>query len=167
MEKEAKEILFNELYQLDKEDSTEEDRSNASVILGQSRLSLPPKSVSARLPGNTVLHSSRREQSLLRTVSAPLPRLSTSSPRQANVVERSSFFSAVSSRLPQKVIVDTPIVAKKNADMTQKKASKTTRKRKRGQSLELKPESQQIFNSLGFCWSRLREGCCSFVTNTF
>lgn len=34
--------------------------------------------------------------------------------------------------------------------MPQKKASKTTRKRKRGQSLELKPESQQIFNSLGF-----------------
>ena len=153
MEKEAKETLFNELYQLDEEDSTEEDRSNASVILQQSRLSLPPKSVSARSPGNIVLRSSRREQSLLRTVSAPLPRLSTSSPRQANVVERSSFSSAVSSSLSQKVIIDTPIIAKKNADMTQKKASKTTRKRKRGQSLELKPESQQIFNSLGFCRS--------------
>ena len=166
MEKEAKEILFNELYQLD-EDSTEEDRSNASVILRQSTLSLPPKRVSARSPGNIILHSSRREQSLLRTVSAPLPRLSTSSPRQANVVERSSFSSAVSSKLSQKAVIDTPIIAKKNADMTQKKASKTTRKRKRGQSLELKPESQQVFNSLGFCLSHLREGCCSFVTDTF
>ena len=167
MEKEAKETLFNELYQLDKDDSTEEDRSNASVILQQSRLSLPPKNVSTTSPRNIILHSLRREQSLLRSVSAPLPRLSTSSPRPANVVERSSFSSAVSSRLSQKAIIDTPIIAKKNADMTQKKASKTTRKRKRGQSLELKPESQQIFHSLGFCRSRLREGCCSFVTNTF
>lgn len=166
MEKEAKETLFNELYQLDKEDSCEEDRSNASVILRQSRLSPLPKNVSARSPRNIVLHSSRPEQSLLRTVSAPLPRLSTSSPRQANVVERSSFSSAVSSRLSPKAIIDTPIIAKKIADMTQKKASKTTRKRKRGQSLELKPESQQIFNSLGFCRSHLCEGCCSIITNT-
>ena len=167
MEKEAKETLFNELYQLDKEDSSEEDRSNASVILRQSRLSVVPKDVSARSPRNLVLHSSRRQQSLLRTVSAPLPPLSTSSPRQANAVERSSFSSAVSSRVLQKAVVDTPITAKKIADMTQKKASKTTRKRKRGQSLELKPESQQIFNSLGFCRFHLREGRCSLVTNTF
>ena len=166
MEKEAKEALFNELYQLDEEDSSEEDRSNASVILRQSRLSLVRKDVSARSPRNIVLLSSRPEQSLLRTVSAPLPRLSTSSPRQADVVERSSFSSTVSSRLSQKAIIDTPIIAKKIADMTQKKASKTTRKRKRGQSLELKPDSQQIFNSLGFCRSHLCEGCCSIVTNT-
>ena len=166
MEKEAKETLFNELYQLDREDSSEEDRSNASVILRQSRLSPLPKNISARLPRNIVLHSSRPEQSLLRTVSAPLPRLSTSSPRQANVVERSSFSSAVSSTLSPKAIIDSPIIAKKIADMTQKKASKTTRKRKRGQSLELKPESQQIFNSLGFCRSHSCEGCCSIITNT-
>lgn len=154
MEKEAKEVLFRELYQLDQESSGEEDQSNISVILRQSRHPVLALDVSARIPGNRAIHSSRLEQSLSHTISPLLPQPSASSPRQANVVEKSSFSSTASLKSSEQVIIETPIMAKKIANMTaQKVASKATRKRKRGQSLELKPESQQIFNGLGFCRS--------------
>ena len=151
MEKEAKEALFRELYQLD-EDSSEEDQSNASVILRESRLASLGSDVSASIRRDKAIHSSRRERSLLRTVSAPLPQPSASNPRQAEVVEKHSFTSTASSKLSEQVILDTPIMTKKNTSMTaQKGASKAIGKRKRGQSIELKPESQQIFKDLGFC----------------
>lgn len=144
-----KERLFNELYQLDEEDSGEEDQSNIGVILRQSRLIPSQSDVLARTPRNGVIHSTRPEQSLLRTVSAPL----ASSHRQANVVA-SSFSSTSSSKASKQVIIDTPIMAKKNVSVTtQKGGSKTTGKRKRGQPLELKPDPQRIFNGLAFCQS--------------
>ena len=164
MEKEAKEALFRELYQLDEEDSAEEDRSDASVILRESRLALSASDLSARTSRNSVIHSSRPEQSLLRTVSAPLPQLSASSLRQANVVGKSPLSSTASSNPSEQVVIDTPIMAKRIASVTaRKEASKAIGKRKRGQSLELKPESQQIFNGLAFCrslyiWSRRCSG---------
>ena len=154
MEEKEKEALFDELYQLDEEDSGEEDKSNVSVILRQSRLALHQSDVLAKTPSNTAIHSSRPEQSLLRTVSAPLPQ--PSNHRQANLVERSSFSSTMSSKPSKQVIIDTPIMAKKISSITaQKEVSKTTGKRKRGQSLELKPESQRIFDRLAFCRSPL------------
>ena len=154
MEKEAKEAFFRELYQLD-EDSDEEDQSNASVILRESRLASLGSHVSASIGRDKAIHSSRREQSLLRTVSAPLPQPIASKPRQADVVEKRSFSSTVSLKSSEQVILDTPIMMKKNTSMTaQKGASKATGKRKRGQSIELKPESQQIFKGLGFCRPR-------------
>ena len=154
MEEKEKEKLFNELYQLDEEDSGEEDKSNVSLILRQSRLVPPQSGVLARTPVNTVIHSSRPEQSLLRTVSAPLPQLSASSHRQAKVVERSSFSSTTSFKPSKQVIIDTPIMVKKVASMTSRKeSSKSTGKRKRNQSPELRPESQRIFDGLAFCQS--------------
>ena len=160
MEEKEKEALFDELYRLD-EDSSEEDRSDASVILHESRLALHRSDVSARAPRNDVLHSS-----LLRTVSAPLPQPSAPGYRHANVIESSSFSSTASSKASKQVIIDTPVVAKKTAAMTPwKGASKTPGKRKRGQSLELKPESQQIFNGLAFCVSRAYETCTSVDSN--
>lgn len=155
MEKEAKEVLFRELYQLDEESSGEEDQSNISVILRQSRHAILASDVSARIPRNSVIHSSRLQQSLSHTISAPLPQLLASSPHQAKVVERSSFSSTASLKSSEQVIIETPIRAKKVANMTaQRVASKATGKRKRGQTLELKSESQQIFNGLAFCRSQ-------------
>ena len=155
MEKEAKEALFRELYQLDEEDSAEEDRSGASVILRESRLALSASEISAKTPRNSAIHCSRSEQSLLRTVSAPLPQLSAPSLRQANVAGKSPLSSTASSNPSEQVIIDTPTMAKRVASVNaQKGASKAIGKRKRGQSLELKPESQQIFNGLAFCRSQ-------------
>ena len=165
MEEEEKKALFDELYQLDEEDSGEEDQSNASVILRQSRRA--QSSISAKAPRDRIIHSSRPEKSLLRTVSAPLLQPTASNHAQNDLAKRSSFSSTASSKASEQVIIDTPIIAKKIAGMTTQKAgSKTTGKRKRGQSLELKPESQQIFNRLAFCQSRACEACMSIVTNT-
>ena len=151
MEKEAKEALFQELYQLD-EDSNEEERCNASVKLRESRPPLSGPDVSARSPKNKIIHSSRRERSLLRTVSAPLLQPTASSPRQANVVGKSSFTSTASSKSSEQVVIDTPLVVKRKAMMNaQNDAPKAAKKRKRGQSLEMKSESQQIFKGLAFC----------------
>ena len=166
MEEKEKEALFHELYQLDGEDSSEEDQSNASVILRQSRLALPWSDVSAETLRSRVIHSLRPEQSLLRTVSAPLPQPPASNHHQTNMVERSSFFSTASSNPSQQVIIETPIITKNFVGMTdQNGASRTTGKRKRGESLEVKPESQQIFNRLAFCQSRAVEACNLIVTN--
>lgn len=146
MEEKEKEAFFNELYQLDEEDSSQEDRSDFSVILHES-IALSRSEVAARAPTNGIIHSS----SLLRTVSAPLPQPSASGHRQPSLVERSSFSSTASPKSSEQVIIDTPIVAKQTAGMAaQKGALKTTGKRKRGKSLELKPESQQIFHGLAF-----------------
>lgn len=162
MEEKEKEALFDELYRLDEEDSSEEDRSDASVILHESRLALSRSDVPSRVPRNSVVHSS----SLLRTVSAPLPQPSASGHRHANVIESSSFSSTASFKASEQVIIDTPVIAKKTTVMTpRKEASKPTGKRKRGQSLELKPESQQIFNGLAFCESRAYEPCNSVASN--
>lgn len=150
MEKKEKEAFFDELYQLDEEDSGEEDQSNVSVILRQSRLA--QTDVSARGPRNRFVQPSRTEQPLLRTVSAPLPQPSASYHRQASVVERSSFSSTASLKPSQQVIIDTPMMAKKTVGNTaSKEALRTTGKRKRGQSLQLQPESQRIFDRLAFC----------------
>ena len=151
MEKEAKETLFRELYQLD-EDSSQEDQSNASVILRESRLASLGSDISVRTERDNSVHSSRREPSLLRTVSAPLPQPSAPKPRQADVAEKRSFTSTASSKLSEQVILDTPIMTKKIPNVTAwKDAPKAIGKRKRDQSIELKPESQQIFKGLGFC----------------
>ena len=151
METEAKEALFNELYRLDDEDSGKEDQSNASVILRQSRLAPPSPVVSATIPQSGVMDPSRLQQPLVRTVSAPLPQQSPR-PGQATRVEKTSFPPAISANISQQVVMDTPIMAKKGASMTlRKEAAKIMGKRKRGQSLEMKSESQQIFNGLAFC----------------
>ena len=144
MEKETKETLFRELYQLDQEDTGEEDQSGVYEILRESRIKLSPSDVSARIPRDNIVHSLRPENSFLRT--------STLSLHKSSPIKRSSFSSTVSLESLEQVIIDTPIMAKKIANMTaQKETSKATGKRKRGQSVELKPESQQIFNGLAFC----------------
>ena len=166
MEEKEKEALFDELYQLDEEDSSEEDQSNASVILRQNKPALPWSDVLARAPRSRVINSPRPEQSLLRTVSATLPQPSASNRHQTNIVERSSFFSTASSNPSQQVIIDTPIITKEFVGMTARNgASRTIGKRKRSESLEVKPESQQIFNRLAFCQSRDFKSCNSIVTN--
>ena len=154
MEKEEKEKFFDELFRLDQEDSGEEDQSNVGVILHQSRLALPRPDVSATTPKTSSSYFPRPDQSLLRTVSAPLPQLSASSSRQSHLAKETSFPPAVSPNSSAQVVFDTPMMGKKGSSMTAKtEAPKTTGKRKRGQSFETKPESQQIFNGLAFCRS--------------
>ena len=153
MDKEAKETFFNELYQLDEDSGQEEeDQSNASVILRESRLALLGTDVPPRNSSHREIHSSRPEKPTLRTVSAPLPQPLASSSRQPNLVGKISFSSTASSKHSDQVVIDTPVMMKKSAGKTaHKETSKAIGKRKRGQSVEMKPESQQIFKGLAFC----------------
>ena len=145
MEKETKEAFFDELYQLDQEDSGEEDQSNASVILRQSRIAWPD------VPRNSSVHSSPPVPSQLSTFLTPLPQPVTPSCQQAKIVERSSSSLTASSKQSEQFI-DTLIMANKTVKTNDgKEASKVLGKRKRNQSLELRPESQRIFSGLAFC----------------
>ena len=151
MEEKAKEAFFEELYRLDQDSSEEEDQSNASVILRESKLVSSP--LKERTTTSGVIHSSGQHP-LWRTVSAPSPQ--ASNPSRANLLAKSPSALRVSSKPSTQVIIDTPVMAKKAAHTSaQKEVKKATGKRKRGQSLELKPESQQIFGGLGFCRSHL------------
>ena len=130
MEEKTKEAFFEELYQLD-QDSSEEDQSNASVILRQSKpISSPSKALT---PNNIPQASSLPRVKLLAKSSSP-----PESPKRS-----------------AQVIFDTPTIGKKAANMSaQQGPSKYIGKRKRDQPLELKPESQQIFSGLAFCGSQ-------------
>jgi len=139
MEKAAKEAFFNELYELDN-DSEGEESCNASVILRQSR---PPSSgpwTRSRTPQHSILNSIRSGPSLARTVSAPLPH------------STSAKTSDIPSKSQSQEINRTSNMPKPSENTTAMKATlKQTGKRKRGESLQLVPESEQIFNGLSFC----------------
>lgn len=153
MEKEEKEIFYNELYELDREDSDEVDTSNASVVLGQSRLSSHDSSFPTKsLHRSRFIHSSHQDHVLGRTVSAPLPRDSKVTRDEANPLETVSLSSFVSSKIQKQMGILSPDKVKQPANVDAvTKDPKQNGKRKRGKSSEPMPESQQIFNGLAFC----------------
>ena len=123
MEKEKKEAFFHELYQLDDE-SEEEDLSDADAILRRSK-----STTKARANKNRLIRSSGPKHSLGRTITS---------------------FSSIMARKAQKdEVLDTPHDGSQPSKA--KGSAKDNGKRKRGQSLALLPESQQIFKGLIFC----------------
>lgn len=140
MEKEKKEAFFHELYQLDDE-SEEEDLSDAEAIKSTTK---------ARANKNRLIRSSGSKHSLGRMVSAPLPQISTPIGCQAVSPLVNTSFSSIMARKAQKdEVLDTPHDASQPSKA--KGSAKNNGKRKRGQSLTLLPESQQIFKGLVFC----------------
>ncbi len=142
MDKETKEIFFNELYQLD-DDESEEDYSNAEEILHQSR------PITLR---NERVQCSRPDQPLGRTVSAPLPLASTPSRDRIDNSVKAPTSSVLSHTAKRDMFVDISRQNKQTHDVTDlKDGFRANGKRKRGQSLSLMPESQQIFKNSSFC----------------
>ena len=142
MDKETKETFFNELYQLDDNES-EEDCSNAVEILRQSR------SITQR---NRLVRCSHPDQPLGRTVSAPLPLVSTPSKDRVDNSMKAPTSSVLSYTAKRDMFVDTSRQKKQTHDVTVlKDGFRVNGKRKRGQSLSLMPESQQIFKNSSFC----------------
>lgn len=142
MEKAAKEKLFRELYQLDQESEGEEDSSNASVMLSRCKLPTSRHRVGARITQATILGSS----SLSRTVSSPLPE-GRSTPRRRNGPLNGLSFSVI----PSSVIEERHSTERTALPTLPTTMAKPSGKRKRGQSFETKPESQQLFKGLSFC----------------
>lgn len=142
MDKETKETFFDELYKLDDSES-EEDGSNAEEILRQSR------EITQR---NRGVQRSRPDQPLGRTVSAPVPLVSTPSRDRVDNSVKAPISSLLSHTAKRDTFVDTLPQNKQTRDGTVfKNGYRANHKRKRGQSLSLMPESQQIFKNLSFC----------------
>ena len=142
MDKETKEILFKELYQLD-ENESEEDSDNAVEKLLQS------KQVTQR---NRRVRCSPPDQPLGRTVSAPLPLVSTPSRDKADEPMKAPISPVLSHTAKRDNFVDSLRQNKQTNDATAlKHGVRVSGKRKRGQSLSLMPDSQQIFKNSSFC----------------
>jgi hypothetical protein len=152
MDKAAKEAFFNELYELDK-DSEEEDSCDASVILRRSRPATSESRTRSRTPRHSILDSVRSGPSLARTVSAPLP----PSTRVGRLDIPSKSQSQDSNRAPD-------MFKPSDNAATLRATLKQTGKRKRGESLKLMPESEQIFNGLSFCKTLLSRVLFSILT---
>ena len=148
MDKEKKKAFFDELYKLDDSES-EEDRSNAEEILRQSR------QITQRNKG---VQCSRPDNPLGRTFSAPLPPVSTPSRDRLDDSVKApipSHLSHTSHTAKRDGLADTSRQDKRTHDVTVRKDGfRANHKRKRGQSMSLMPESQQIFRDLSFCTSQ-------------
>lgn len=150
-EKKAKKIaFFKDLHELDESDDESEDTSEIGLILQQSKI--PPRS----LPKTHLNSPLRSCYPLGRTTSAPLPK-SSNAPNEVNKIQDGPCRSPVP-------IVSPAIHCEANVDghkmpnggvaqTSTKPLFKAKGKRKRGQSLELIPDSQQIFKGLAFCMS--------------
>ena len=144
MEKEKKEAFFSEIYRLD-DGSEEEDLSNADAIIRYRN-----SSFQARTKKYPLIHPSRPSHSLGRTISTPLPWISTATSYPAGSASANTSFSSNMTRKAQRDdLLDIP--HDNNQPSKSKGGTKVNGKRKRGQSLALMPDSQQIFKGLSFC----------------
>lgn len=143
-----KEALFAELYQLD-ESGEEEDVEPLKAF------AKPEPRFSTSQPLAPKVSSSHH--SLGRTVSAPLQLVPLLKSEDVNVIEDTppATVIAATRRIdgPLSTMKRTPISKSFTTfnDTRNTKAPKNGMKRKRGESLEVLPESQRIFTGLSFC----------------
>lgn len=143
-----KEALFAELYQLD-ESGEEEDVEPLRAF------AKPEPWFSTSQP--LAPKASSSHHSLGRTVSAPLQLVPLLKSEVVNVVEDTPPATSIAATRK----IDGAVSAMKRTptsksfttsnDNKNTKAPKTGMKRKRGESLEVLPESQKIFTGLSFC----------------
>ena len=149
-----KEAFFQKLSALDNEDEGPEDTSGVQHLLAVCRNE-------SRTPGRIITAALHASPTMKRTISVPLP-LSTS-PWSEHVVKETPYFPRKSgmlgvhtSKSPSNTMIqDTPRVSTA--------ASKANKKRKRGQSLDLVPASQQVFRGLYFCMKSNHISQCQCV----
>ncbi|MCJ1400162.1 hypothetical protein MMC11_003366 [Xylographa trunciseda] len=132
---ESKKLFFETLYSLDDESTESEEENEVAVILAASKQS---KNVSPITPEQRFAIDSRQATAMGRTMSSPVPSTHDSAPTSITAGKR-----------PQRQV---PLILPKRRTMDETKpaAPKNLKKRKRGQSLELLPESQQIFRGKSF-----------------
>lgn len=147
---EEKQTLFTELYELDNIDNGEEEIS-------------PMKAFTHRISAGQTINSTKTfdphvVRKLGRTVSAPVNAVSTPASASLSMIEDTPISSPRHASQPSPEVfsprpghISKSFPAPENAV----KMAKSSAKRKRGQSLEVIPESQKIFNGLSFCKSFL------------
>lgn len=138
--------LFKALYQLDDPDDESEDISDISVMVRQSKTS----SLSSCLVQQKPTCPSRMNYPIARTISAPLPLTSSNAPSKDTT--QSSPILIVNRSIHDQGAIKSPVMLSRGFNTTSSKKAPTNKgKRKRGQSLEVISESQQIFKGLVFC----------------
>ncbi|MCJ1365520.1 hypothetical protein MMC16_004643 [Acarospora aff. strigata] len=152
-----KQTFFDQLYQLDQEDDNLEEINPAALILRKSRTLIAetvvavtphPKGVEGRINARSSSH-------IIRTVSAPLPTVQTPFCKEVEriqdspaaltptaVNERVQIDRTVRSKGARGTIERRPAIVTETSDMSGK--------RKRGKSVQVLPQAQQIFRGLQF-----------------
>ena len=153
MEKAAKEKLFLELHQLDDEESETEDSSNANLILSKNKPLEPSVSLEkGRIqPASSI--TTCLDRPIGHTVSAPLSKQPTAPGKQAGDIPRGTETSVnipPNSHRHQEV-KNLGRIRKAVSTTDPKSMTKSSGKRKRGESHEMKPEALQIFKGSSFC----------------
>ena len=140
MEAEEKKAFFNDLYQLDHESDGLEEKSDASAVLAKSRI------FTSRTSKSKAVDASHPHRPLDRTSSTPIYSGSHSFPGSStrHQVLRSTADSSNIEATEDQAIVDIPEQPFGN----QVGMTTAGRKRKRGQSFDVLPDSQQIFKGL-------------------
>ena len=151
-----KEAFFNQLYSVNESDNGSEDINEAAMMLKTSHKLystagpelLAQLCSSPRFTGVPELLSR-----LERTVSDPTPKPTTPHHGDITVVEETPVPSVlcINPNGLSQSFDSTSLVSIGIAKMAATKSARTSGKRKRAQSLELLPESQQIFRGLSFC----------------
>jgi len=145
-----KEALFAELYQLD-------DSGDEGDVAPFQAFAKPELRFSTSQPLTPRVSSSHH--SLARTVSAPLHLVPLLKSEDVTVIEDTPPTTAIAAmRRAERgtsAMKRTPISKSftTSGDAKNTRVPKTGTKRKRGESLEVLPESQKIFTSLSFCKS--------------
>lgn len=152
-----KEAFFKELFQLDDEGEDEPADSYDVASLLRHWKARATSHVSPLPPSakDTFLRSIKPSTPLARTTSAPLPSLKSPLPVQVDVVYETPPVAIPALRkAPEPTGRASSSPGANGSRQTANGGSempKATKKRKRGQSLGMMPDSQQIFKGLGFC----------------
>lgn len=142
-----KEALFKELRQLEESESDGEDISLGAFTKRKAA------GQSTKLASNTL----RPSRYYSRKVSNPLQLLPALQPEDVNAIGRTPRVLTIDKKLATTNDAMTPRGTPTGrsfttgAEATKRRTAKTGTKRKRGESLELLPESQKIFTGLSFC----------------
>ncbi|MCJ1388601.1 hypothetical protein MMC18_001448 [Xylographa bjoerkii] len=132
---ESKKLFFATLYSLDDESTEGEEENEVAVMLDVSK---KRKTVSPITPQQKLAIDSRQVTAMGRTMSSPVPSTHNSASISMTTEKRPQW--QMSPKLPRS----------RNVGEAKPEVPKAMRKRKRGQSLELLPESQQIFKGKVF-----------------
>ena len=150
---EEKEAFFKELFRFDDEEEDEPpDSCHVASILRHSKSHVPPLLPSTK---DIFLRSVQASTPLARTISTPLPGLKIPLTADVDVVYETTPLTTSTIRKASKAV--RRLTAGLGPNSSRQRANsasgmpKASKKRKRGQSLDMMPVSQQIFKGLGFC----------------
>lgn len=150
-----KRSLFRELYELDVSDESVNDVGTVLAAFRAAKPAPKARTIPQAFNRRRANHAPRQLQHLGRTVSAPTGLTTTTTPKLLTTQSLSDGgdkqSEAVASPVSRSAVVE-DLQFKTIADQKPIQMAPSAKgKRKRGRSLEVLPEAQQIFRGLRFC----------------